>query len=476
MTSDKSEPLASGAKPTLERRLGFIALTIYGLGNMLGAGIYGTIGVAAKELGNALWLAFAASVVAAGLTGLSYACLGSRYPRAAGAAYITERAFGSRFLTYVIGLTIMCSGLTSMATASHVFGSHFLSAAGLSLSVSGADWAVRGVVLPFLLAIAFVNFRGIRESAVLNAICTLVEAAGLVFIIVIGLGFVGSVDYLDASAPKNPGGEVTMPLVLGGAVLAFFSFIGFEDLLNVSEEVKTPERTLPLALVSALALATVIYMAVSVVAVSVVPARDLAAATKPALYLVAERAAPWMNARWFSVIAMFAVANTALLNYIMGSRLLYGMARQRLLPQILGKIHPRRHTPHVAILALLGIVLILVLVGSISALAQATSLLLLASFTVVNLALIVLKLRPGEARGRFEVPVVVPALGALVCLGMLGNGVRKMLLDYGDQSARGLPSAFSALLPLLIAVGLVAIISLLYFVLRPNAAAAHDVE
>lgn len=469
MTSVSSESSTSGAGPTLERRLGFISLTIYGLGNMLGAGIYGTIGVAAKELGNALWLAFAASVVAAGLTGLSYACLGSRYPRAAGAAYITERAFGRRFLTYMIGLTIMCSGLTSMAAASHVFGSHFLSALGLSLSVSGADWAVRGVVLPFLLAIAFVNFWGIRESALVNAVCTFVEAAGLVFIVVIGVGFVGSVDYFDATAPKNPGGEVTVPLVLGGAVLAFFSFIGFEDLLNVSEEVKNPERTLPLALVSALTLATVIYLAVSVVAVSVVPARELAGATKPALYLVAERAAPWMNARWFAVIAMFAVANTALLNYIMGSRLLYGMARQQLLPQVLGKIHPRRHTPHVAILTLFGIVLLLVLVGSISALAQATSLLLLASFTVVNVALIILKLRPEEPRGRFEVPVFVPGLGALVCLGMLGNGVRKMLLDYGDQAARGVPNAFSALLPLLIAVVLLGVIALLYLVLRPSA-------
>jgi len=474
--SGTSEPLASSAKPALERRLGFLSLTVYGLGNMLGAGIYGTIGVAAKELGNALWLSFAASVVAAGLTGLSYACLGSRYPRAAGAAYITERAFGSRFLTYVIGLTILCSGLTSMAAASHVFGSHFLSALGLSPSGAGADWAVRGVVLPFLLAIAFVNFWGIRESALLNAVCTLVESAGLVFIVVVGLRFVGSVDYLDATAPKNPGGELSLPLVLGGAVIAFFSFIGFEDLLNVSEEVKKPERTLPLALVSALALATVIYMAVSVVAVSVVPARELAAATKPALYLVAERAAPFMNARWFAVVAMFAVANTALLNYIMGSRLLYGMARQRLLPKLLGKIHPRRHTPHVAILALLGVVLLLVLVGSISALAQATSLLLLASFTVVNVALIVLKLRPEEPRGRFEVPVFVPAFGALVCVGMITNGVRKMLLDYGEQTARGVPNALSALLPLAIAVVLVGVIALLYVVLRPSAAVVHDVD
>jgi amino acid transporter len=469
MTSPSSGSSASNGSPALERRLGYFSLTVYGLGNMLGAGIYGTIGAAANELGSALWLSFAASVVAAGLTGLSYACLGSRYPRAAGAAFITQRAYERRFLTYVIGLAVMCSGLTSMAAASHVFATHLLSAADAELSGTGAAWAVRAVLLPFFLAIAFVNFWGIRESAWLNAVCTFVETGGLVFIIVVGARYVGSADYFDASAPANPSGTLTLPLVMGGAVLAFFSFIGFEDLLNVSEEVKNPERTLPVALISALALATFVYMAVSIVAVSVVPAAELARANKPALYLVAERAAPWMNARWFALIAMFAVANTALLNYIMGSRLLYGMARQGLLPKALGSIHPRRHTPHVAIVGLFAIVLALAIVGNISALAQATSLLLLGSFTVVNVALVVLKRRPSEPRGQFEVPVIVPALAAIVCVGMIINGARKMVLAYQTASARGAPDAFSALLPLVIAAALIGAIACLYAVLRPRA-------
>src|SRR5688572_503646 len=287
---------------------------------MLGAGIYGTIGAAAREMGSALWLAFVASMVAAGLTGLSYACLGSRYPRAAGAAFITQRAYGLPLLTYLIGLSVMASGLTSMATASHVFAKYFLGLFDLQVSPNVMSWAVMGVVVPFLLMIAFVNFWGIRESAWLNAVCTIIETGGLVLVIVVGARFIGGgVDYLDARAPMNPDGDLSIGIILGGAVLTFFSFIGFEDLLNVSEEVKEPRRTLPLALIGALALATLIYATVSVVAVSVVPAAELAASEKQALYLVIDKAAPWIPAQLFGLVAMFAVVNTALLNYIMGS-------------------------------------------------------------------------------------------------------------------------------------------------------------
>ncbi|MCG3195910.1 MAG: amino acid permease [Candidatus Omnitrophica bacterium] len=462
--------------PTLQRRLGLFSLTLYGLGNMLGAGIYGTIGAAAQGLGNALWMAFAASMVAAGLTGLSYACLGSRYPRAAGAAYITQRAYRAPFLTYLVGLAVLFSGLTSMATASHVFSNYFLSVLDPRISAMGSEWTTRSVALPFLLALAFVNFWGIRESAWLNALCTVIETAGLLFIIAFGLRFVGGVDYLDASSPNNPSGDLSLMLVLGGAVLTFFSFIGFEDLLNVSEEVKKPERTLPLALVGALLLATCIYMTVSVVAVSVVPSAELAASDKPALYLVVDKAAPWVKPQVFAFVAMFAVMNTALLNFIMGSRLVYGMAKQGLLPAFLGKVHPNRRTPHVAILILLAIVLVLVAVGSIASLAQATSLLLLGSFTVVNVALVILKRRPGEARGGFEVPAAIPALGAGICLAMIGNGAWKMIAGYQRAREQGQTEAIEKLLPLLIALALVGGISLLYGILRPRPAEEASLE
>jgi amino acid transporter len=463
---ETNAPAAPTGDPALERRLGPVSLTIYGIGNMLGAGIYGTIGAAANELGNALWLAFVASMVAAGLTGLSYASLGSRYPRAAGAAYITRRAFKGSYLPYLVGLAVMCSGLTSMATSSHVFADYTQDLLGWGKS----PWTARGIVLAFLLVVAAINLRGIRESAWVNAVCTCIEVGGLLFIIAVGVRFIGSVNYLDAHAPQNVNGDLTAALILSGAVLTFFSFIGFEDLLNVSEEVKDPQRTLPLALVAALGIATVIYITVSVVAVSVVPAGQLAGGDKKqVLVQVINVAAPWLPAGSFALIAMFAVSNTALLNYIMGSRLAYGMAKQGLLPKALGKVHPTRRTPHVAIFVLLGIVLVLVMLGDIGSLARATSLLLLFSFTTVNIALVVLKRRPGEARGRFEIPVFVPILAACVCLTMIGASTWNWIGDAIEAQKAG-KSVMTPLMPLFLAAGLLVLITVLFLTLRPRAA------
>jgi amino acid transporter len=198
-------------------------------------------------------------------------------------------------------------------------------------------------------------------------------------------------------------------------------------------------------------------MAVCITAVSVVPHAQLAAASGP-LVEVVRIAAPWVPPMLFTVVAMFAVTNTALLNHIMGSRLVYGMARQGLLPALLGRLHPRRNTPHVAILLLLIIVLGLALVGDIKTLASATSLLLLGSFTLVNLALVVLKRRPGEPRGGFEVPLAVPLGGASVAVAFIVNRV----ID-GVRSGE--------LAPVYIAGGIVAAIVVMYLLLRPQAAA-----
>jgi amino acid transporter len=209
-------------------------------------------------------------------------------------------------------------------------------------------------------------------------------------------------------------------MVMNGAVLTFFSFIGFEDTLNVAEEVKNPQRNLPIGLMLAMAAATVIYIAVAITAVSVVPWRELAAAPGP-LAEVMERAAPWFPEIAFVAITIFAVANTALLNYVMGSRLAYGMARQGLLPRMLGRVHAGRRTPHMAIAVLLAIAAGLVLLGNIAQLASATVILLLIVFTIVNGALVILKLQPNEKPGGFEVPIFVPALGAVVCISLLIN-------------------------------------------------------
>jgi amino acid transporter len=379
------------------------------------------------------------------LTGLSYASISSRYPRAAGAAYVVQRAFGAPYVSYVVGLAVVASGLTSIATGSRVF------AGVLQPWLGGAPVVL--LALGFLALISLVNFRGITESLLVNVLCTIVEVGGLVFVIVVGSRFWGTVDYFET--PMGHGGEgLTLELVLSGAVLTFYAFVGFEDLLNLAEETKNPRRTMPLGIVFALLVVTVLYIAVSVTAVSVVPFAKLADVSNGApLTQLIGRAAPWVPGWIFTAITLFAVSNTALMNNIMGSRLLYGMSRQGLLPAVLGRVHAGRRTPHVAIAVLFVVVAALILSGDIAQLASATSLLLLTCFLIVNVALLVLQRRAGEEKGGFEVPSVVPALGALVCAGLIASR-----LASGDVRAP------------LIAGAVLAVISVLFFLTRPQKA------
>lgn len=403
--------------------MGLGALIIYGVGDMLGAGVYALIGKVAGVMGNAVWLAFAASMVAAALTGLSYASLGSRHPRAAGIAYISQRAFGRPFLSYLLGLAVVASGLTSFAAGARAFAGYFLGVLG----VNTTTLAVSAVVVGYIAVLTLINLRGMRESTWLNVLCTTIEAAGLFIIIAVGIRYWGGVNYLETPVASTGGTGISFPLILGGAVLTFYSFVGFEDMLNVTEEVKNPERNFPIAVLAALAITTVIYIAVAITAVSVVPHAELAASSQP-LVEVVKRAAPWFPSSAFSFIALFAITNTGLLNYIMGSRLVYGLSRQGLMPRALGAVHPTRHTPHRAIFALLVLVLILALSGNVAQLASATSTLLLGVFICVNASLIVLKRRKDEEPGRFEIPVIIPILGILTCALILAHATRPALL------------------------------------------------
>ena len=446
------------ATPQLLPTLGRWQVLLYGLGSMLGAGIYALVGRAAESLGNAIWLAFLVAMVAALLTGLSYACVGGRYARAGGAAYVTQRALRQPAVSYMVGLAVMMSGLTSMATGTQAIAENLEKAVGFALPVK---WVAIGLVL----LVGCVIYRGIRESMWINILCTVVEAAGLLFIIAVGMKFWGGVDYWETppatvlSDGTFAGGNLTLALVLQGAVLMFFSFIGFEDILNVSEEVKNPKKDVPFGLIGAMLLATLIYMAVAVTAVSVVPWRELAASKTP-LMEVARRAAPWFAGidRVYLAVTIFAIGNTALLNYLMGSRLLYGMSRQGLLPPALSRLHPQRRTPSIAIGVLFGIVTVLILSGGVKPLAEATVLLLLTVFALVNLSLIVLKRRPCEATDGFDVPMLVPVLGALVCVILIAVRLQKAW-------ASSQPAESTA--PL-IALGIFISSLALYAILRPK--------
>lgn len=434
----ESLSLISSADMQLKRHIGLTFLVLYGVGDILGAGVYGLVGKAAGQMGYAVWLAFLTSMFAAGLTGLSYASLGSRFPKAAGASYITMHAFRNQFLSYMIGLAIAASSLTSMATAVRIFSGYFIS------YFNFLDFPTTMIV--FSLVIAFVIFRGIKETMWMNALCTLTEVGGLLFIIFVGLPYIGDISYFSAQTEANPSGVITLPLLLSGAVLTFYSFIGFEDILNISEEIKNPERNIPIGLLLSVAISSTIYILISLVAVSVIPPMQLAASEQP-LVDVASKTAPWLNSSVFSFIAMFAVMNTFLLNFTMGSRLFYGMARQGLLPKILGKLHEKRKTPHIAIMTIFIILMILAFSGDVTDLARATSVILLISFFVINASLIVFKIKKYDWKGCFQIPIFVPILGCFVCLAMLTQTQKEEAI---------------------ISVIMLGSIAILYFVLRPK--------
>lgn len=392
------------------RSIGPFQLTLYALGSMLGSGIYGLIGKAAGQAGTAVWLSFLIALIAALLTALSYASLGSRYPRAGGAAYATQRAFRSPILSFTVGLALVCSGLTSVATQSKIFAANIVDLFGL-----GA-FPVSAIALGFVLILTGIVLRGIRESMWLNVLCTLIEAAGLLIVIASGMSYWGSVDLL--TGPDHRPDTALAIVVVQASVLTFFAFIGFEDAINVAEECKDPQRTIPIGLMAATGIAAVLYIAVAITSISVVPPAELAASPSP-LTEVMKQSAPAFPSWVMTGIALFSVANTALVNYITGSRLLYGMSNQGLLPQSLSTVHPERRTPHYAILALLAVLIPLVLAGSIADLASATVLLLLMVFVIVNASLFVLIGRDGEVAGKFEVPAVLPLAGACVCGALL---------------------------------------------------------
>jgi basic amino acid/polyamine antiporter, APA family len=399
----------SGA-PRLLPTMGAGMLALYGLGSMLGAGIYGLVGKAAGMLGGAVWASFVIAMAAALLTGLSYAALGSRYPRAGGAAYIIERAFKRRILSYAAGLCVVASGLTSMATGSKIVAENLLTLAGIE------NFPLPIVAALYLALLCAVVWRGLKESLWFNALCTIVEATGLIFVVILGARFWGSANLLEL--PTEQDWAATGMLLLQSSVLTFFAFLGFEDTLNVSEEVKDPRRNVPLGLIGAMIGATVLYLLIAVTAVSVVPWHELAEAPAP-LGAVMAHAAPWLPTIVYTVVTIFAVANTALINFVMGSRLIFGMARQGLLPEMLSRIHPKRNTPHYAAVAIFVVAAILVFAGDVSQLAAATVILLLGVFTMMNLAQIVLAKRPGEPPPVINLPMIVPILGAGICLVML---------------------------------------------------------
>lgn len=430
----------------LVRRISLISLIFYGIGDILGAGIYGLVGKAAGLMGNGVWLAFLISAAAAIFTGLTYASLGSRYPRAAGIAYILKKSFGSNFLAYVFGIMVLCSGLVSMATASRAFSGYLVGMIpALSLNMG---------IFVFIGLLTLIVLKGIKESMWANIVCTVIELSGLLLVIVVGISFIGDAPLLDFTSVQNPTPQLQMPLMLTGAILTFYSFMGFEDIMNVAEEVENPQRNLPIGIIVAVLVSSVIYMLISIIAVSVIPSHELATSTQPLVDVVA-KAAPWFPSKIFSIISMFAISNTALLNFIMGSRLVYGMSREKLLPKVFGYVSAKTHTPINAIFVCIGVVLFMAFTGEIAVLAKSSSLLLLSGFFLMNVSLIILKKKKPEEKGRFEIPYFIPVVGALLAITLIGSATF-------EEAKR--------------AIGVFVVSSVLYFIVRPKADAIEKMS
>jgi len=418
-TSD-SEAASSGdhRQPELKRVMGPWLLLLFIVGDILGTGIYALTGQVAKQVGGAVWLPFALAFVVALMTAFSYLELVTKYPRAAGAALYTHRAFGIHFFTFIVAFAVMCSGITSASTASRAFAANFARSLGLD-SVGPIGITVLG--LAFMALVAAVNFRGVGESVKANVMLTCVELTGLLIIIVIGLWAIGlgQGDLSRAFEFKtSPDTSFIWP-VIAATTLAFFAMVGFEDSVNMAEETKDPTRIFPKILLAGLVITGTVYVLVSISAITLVPPEDLAQGETPLLKVV-QAGAPNFPVWIFGFITMFAVANSALINMLMASRLVYGMSRERVLPGALGLVHRSRRTPYVAILftTLLAFLLI-TFVGEIPALGGTTALLLLCVFTVVNIAVLVLR-KDRVSHAHFRTPTVVPVFGAASCAFLAG--------------------------------------------------------
>jgi amino acid transporter len=397
----------------LRRSLGLVALTLFGVGDILGAGVYGLVGRIAGMVGYAAWTSYVVAGFMAALTGLTYAELASRFPQAGGAAFFCKQAYRNSLVTFLVMVSVVLSGLFSMATAARVFANY-----ATARLPDLPTWVQNGA-LPtvFVVLLALVAVRGIQLSSGTNIVCTAIEISGLLAIIAIGVHCIGGVNYLVfASGPKTAAAPL---LVLGGASMAFYAFIGFEDLVNLSEEVRDPERTVPLAICLSIVITGVIYCVIAIISVSVLSPEALGASKSPLLDVV-RTAAPGFPLWVYSVIPAFAVFNTALLNLMMASRLLYGMskAEARLVPAAFAWIHPRWQTPVVGVaFAALVVAVLLFVFADIKTLASGTATFLLAVFILLHIGLLRIQRDPALPAPRFRIPRAVPFLGA--CTGLL---------------------------------------------------------
>jgi len=387
----------------LTRHMGLFHLTMYGVGLILGAGIYVLIGEAAGFAGNSMWISFLLGAIVAVFAGLSYSELSALYPKAAAEYTFVKNAFKNNFFGFIIGWLTAITSIIVAATVSLGFGGYLTQFIELPITI--------GAIL-LIMILSVVNFIGIKESAWANTIFALVTAGGLVLIIFLGFTIepVEPIDYFEA--PNGFSG------IILAFILIFFAFIGFEDMANVAEEVRRPHKTIPRAIILSIVITGVIYVLVSLSVVKILDWQVLAASSAP-LADVAQKVLGTNGSITLSIIALFATASTVLITLVAGARILYGMAKSNSLPQFLGRVHPKTKTPWIAVIVILITSVGFSFVGDIVIIANIVVFAVVITFAAINLAVIVLRYTEPSLERPFRVPINI---GKFPILPLFGFG------------------------------------------------------
>jgi APA family basic amino acid/polyamine antiporter len=388
----------------LRRKIGLMGVTASGVGMIFGAGIYALIGNAAGVTGNSVWISFLLGALISSLTGLSYAELSSMMPKAAAEVSYAKEAFKGDLAPFLTGWIIIFTETVTISTVALGFGGYFKGLFGVPIVVA----AIFMIVL-----LSILNFVGIEESSKVTVIFTIIEASGLLLIVILGIPYLGTVNYFEA--PQGLQG------ILKASTLIFFAYLGFEDIVNLAEETKDPERNIPKALILSVIVTAIVYVSVAVAVVSIVNWQELGASCCP-LAFAASKSLGQNAFLTMSVIALFATANTVLVLLIVSSRMMYGMARDGFLPYRLSKLS-RRGTPWIAILAVMILPCFVVLVGNIGIVAEITNLGTFIIFATVNLSVIWLRYRKPEWKRPFRTPVTIAKIPLIPLLGLLSCGL-----------------------------------------------------
>ena len=394
--------------PKLKRALGLLDLTAYGVGIILGAGIYALIGKAAGLAGPSVWISFLIGALLAITTALSYVELGTMFPKAAAEYVYAKNAFKNKLLCFLIGFFPIAVGIIAGSTVALGFGGYLQSLTGIPLAIGA---------LGLIAACGVINFWGIKQSARINIIFTLIELSGLILIILFALYLFLMHQISPINLLEAPNGITG---ILNAAALIFFAYIGFEDIVNMAEETKNPKKILPKAFLLSILITSLIYIMVSIASVSILPWEILGQSDAP-LADVAEIAVPG-SSYLLSIIALFATANTVLIILIVETRMIWGMAKAGSLPKVLSVVHKKRKTPWLAILVTTLIAMLFSATTVITTIAQAVDVIVFIIFISVNASLIVLRYKKPKLKRPFKVPLnigkfpLIPAISIIICL------------------------------------------------------------